>query len=334
MLTRKLTALTLGTLTLAVGASSASAINIVFDYRYDSAGFFDTGTSNGALARASLEAAGSFFSTLILDSLDAIPYADPTTPGGSNTPVWRQVIKLPSTGASYSISSAANAGQDGLGAADEYRDIQIAADEYLIYAGGSAIAGSTAGIGGTGVSYFGGAPFNANVAQRGKPTGEYSTWGGYILMDNDDTTWHYDHTTSVASGKTDLYSVALHELGHVLGLNTSATEFTDYRSGATWTGPEALAAWNADNGTSLTSIPLESASNTHWKNGAVFSNIWGTSTSQEAAMDPSITTGTRKLFTNVDVYELADIGWTIPEPTSLAMLSLAGLLVLRRRRVA
>ncbi|HMP05649.1 MAG TPA: dockerin type I domain-containing protein, partial [Lacipirellulaceae bacterium] len=40
----------------------------------------------------------------------------------------------------------------------------------------------------------------------------------------------------------------------------------------------------------------------------------GTNTVQEAAMDPEITVGTRKLLTSLDAAALADIGWSIVEP--------------------
>ncbi len=163
--------------------TSAVAITIVIDYRYDTNSFFDPATADGATARATLEAAASFFSDSIIDSLDAIPYTDPNTPGGQNTPVWRQVFTNPGTGQNgYTVSSAANVGQDGLtasqGAANEFRDIQVPANQFLIYAGGTNL--SSIGEGGTGVGTFGSASFNDNILQRGKPSGEYAAWGGAV----------------------------------------------------------------------------------------------------------------------------------------------------------
>jgi hypothetical protein len=36
-----------------------------------------------------------------------------------------------------------------------------------------------------------------------------------------DSYWHYDHTSPVAAGQNDFYSVALHELLHSIGFGSS-----------------------------------------------------------------------------------------------------------------
>ena len=62
------------------------------------------------------------------------------------------------------------------------------------------------------------------------------------------------------------------------------------------------------------------------------STIFGTATAQEAAMAPSITTGTQKHFTTLDFAGLQDVGWTlVPEPTSGALLASAMLILAVRR---
>ena len=316
---------------VALAARFAPAIEVVIDYRYDTANFFDATTANGSKARATIEAAADFFSNLITDSLAAIPYTNPYTPDAQNTPVWRQSITHPGTGQTgYEISSAANASQDGFNdlppeygysEADEYRDIQIAANQFLIYAGGSSLAVS--GLGGTGVAFYGSETFNNLIDQRGKPTGEYSTWGGFVTFDNDgDNNWHYDYTTNVVPGRIDFYSVALHEIGHVLGLNGNNAEWNQYQVGSEWQGPQALAAWIAQDPNApptATGIPTESSADHHWDNSppgmpqvdAVQSYVLGTTTLQESAMDPRITVGERKLFTYVDALALADLGWDL-----------------------
>ena len=328
-LNRFMRRLAVGLVALSLMTSSAShATTIVMDYRYDTAGFFNPATTNGLAARTSLNAAASFFSGILDDTLNAIPFQDPNTPV-ANTPVWRQVIRHPGSGElNYSISSAANSGEDGLTAsadeADEFRDIQIGVNQILIYAGATSI--TSAGEGGTGFNSFGSPSFNSLIAQRGKTTDKYATWGGYVTFDNDGgVNWHYNHTQSVPAGKIDLYSTALHEIGHVLGLNPSlggsaGAQWDVHQVGTEFRGPQALAAWKADDPSAppaATGIPTVSASNTHWKDNvggtpSVRSKVIGTNTLQETAMDPVIITGSRKLFTNVDAKALRDIGWVIP----------------------
>ncbi|MEM8864936.1 MAG: hypothetical protein AAGF31_05255, partial [Planctomycetota bacterium] len=51
----------------------------------------------------------------------------------------------------------------------------------------------------------------------------------------------------------------------------------------------------------------------HWQEGTQ-STIYGTFTRQEAALDPIITSGTRKLVTTLDAAGLDDIGWDVADP--------------------
>jgi hypothetical protein len=66
-------------------------------------------------------------------------------------------------------------------------------------------------------------------------------------------------------------------------------------------GPAATAEYG--------SAPPTSGSG-HWASGTM-SRIFGTNTPQEAAMDPEITTGTRKVLTALDAAGLTDIGWEV-----------------------
>ena len=54
---------------------------------------------------------------------------------------------------------------------------------------------------------------------------------------------------------------------------------------------------------------------------------------QEAVMDPSITTGTRKSLTQLDLAFLKDLGYTVvPEPSVSFLALSAGLLIFSARR--
>jgi hypothetical protein len=74
--------------------------------------------------------------------------------------------------------------------------------------------------------------------------------------------------------------------------------------------------------------PLDSQDG-HWAEGFSFGG-------QETAMDPTLTVGTRKQFTDMDFAGLRDLGWqvnAVPEPsTMLLSFVAAGLVAVRRRR--
>jgi hypothetical protein len=148
--------------------------------------------------------------------------------------------------------------------------------------------------------------FEDDVVNREEPTG-FARWGGAITFDSAGTVWHYNHTTNPAAGTNDFFSVAVHELGHALGLGAS-DEWNSFISGA-FTGPAATSEYGSN-------PPLAPPDGAHWASGTM-SRIYGTNTVQEAAMDPQITTGTRKRLTALDAAALTDIGWDVapPNPT-------------------
>jgi hypothetical protein len=143
-----------------------------------------------------------------------------------------------------------------------------------------------------------------------------------------DSFWHYDRTTPVAAGKNDFYSVALHELLHALGIGSSET-WSGLVSGTTWLGANVNALYGGSGAN------LIDSGGAHACSGLMSTNVY-TGSAQEAVMDPTLTIGTRKELTAVDVAFLQDIGYSVaavPEPGTLTLgFGAAALLLVGRRR--
>ena len=204
--------------------SSCFAINITIDYVYDTNPFFDTQVKKDAL-----QAVADRYSSIITTSLSAVSLMNDTIDP-------RIGFSHPGSGASWDVSPATSTADDAIFAATNPQDVaeeyrgpwSIAADDWILYAGGRSI--SSAGIGGTGTGFNFSSVFadGSSVLNRGfRAMGNFMdddlpVWGGAISFDNDGgTTCHFDHMTAAPSGSTDFYSIALHEIGHVLGMSSS-----------------------------------------------------------------------------------------------------------------
>lgn len=290
---------------LLVASQNSAAVIVQFDYTYDSNGFF-----NDTTAKSLLESAGSFFSTVITDDLTAIDSQ------GINH--FNAVFNNPGDGSNTTIN-----------------DFDVAADTLTIFAGARALSGSTLAVAGPGgFSVSGTQSFLDNAVTRGE-TGDtqgatavdFAPWGGTMSFDTS-ASWYFDSdpfTTENFTGN-DFFSVALHELGHVLGLGT-ADSWDNLVSGNVFTGASSQSVFGNN-------VPLHGDA-AHWAEGTI-SLVNGNS--QEAAMDPSIVNGTRKVFTDLDLAALQDVGWevnvsAIPLPPALYLFigGLIGLFSLRKK---
>ena len=133
---------------------------------------------------------------------------------------------------------------------------------------------------------------------------DFAPWGGSISFDTG-ASWYFDAdvTTVESFSGNDFYSVALHELAHLLGFGTADSWFNKVNSGNFTGDSSGTVALQPDN--------------SHWKDGTL---SLVNSVRQETAMDPSITTGTRKYMTDLDMAALSDIGWevsAVPVPAAV-----------------
>lgn len=274
--------------TFAVQAQAS--IDIRFDYSHDTSGFFSDPR------KSVLDKAAGVFESLFADQLTAIA----------------------SAGANNFTASVFNPGNPGVEL--EFPDFSVAANEIRVFVGGYDFTDGTLGLAGPGgFSCSGLGTFCDDAAQRGQGvtvnTGsdkavDFAPWGGAISFDSAGTNWHFGlDTLGLGGGMFDFYSVAVHELAHVLGFGTSDAFFNRIDSNFRFTGPTVGSVALYDTG--------------HWAENTL--SLAG-GISQEALMTPFLRNGARKHLTDLDVAAMHDIGWVtpIPEADTWAML-LAGL---------
>lgn len=234
--------------------------NIAFDYRFDDTGFFDS-----SARRAALEEAGRIWSSIIQDEFTDVP-----------------------AGVRFTVDDPSNAGLRRSVILEE------PIDDILVFVGAESLGGSlaVAGFDGTGAE---GDIFGARISGDWRGTGpvtDFEPWAGTISFDPDKA-WSFDIDGPVR-GFNDFLTTALHEIGHILGIGTSAT-FRQIGAGGMFDGPNALTVNGGQ------PIPLTPDL------GHVVDGFDGNS----VLLDPTSITGTRTLPSDVDRALLADIGYEI-----------------------
>ena len=280
--------------TLLAGSQPALAnINIVFDYSYDSSGYF---TGANSSRQSLLDSAASVFETRLGDTLSAI------SSSGSNH--FDVNFFNPSSNSSSTINN-----------------YSVAENQIVVFVGAYNLGAGTLGQGGPGGFVAGGSTaFRDNAASRGEPGAlgapsgqtDFAPWGGSITF-NSSTNFYFDIdlTTDADISGFDFYSVAVHELGHVLGFSSADSFYNQINTNGAFAGSAV---------TALTGASQNVTADGHWIDGLSFNG-------QEAAMTPSIAADRRKHFTELDFAALKDTGWEVspvPEAETWGMM-LAGL---------
>ncbi|GIT91415.1 hemolysin [Jannaschia pagri] len=235
------------------------SFDISFDYRFDSLGYFDD-----PARRAALEEAARIWEASIKDEFPNVPVGTIFTIDDPNdSSVERQIV------------------------------VEEEIDDVLIFIGATDLNGSL-GVGGfDGVDAEGDA-FKSRVSGnfRGEIVTDFEPWTGTVTFDSN-TDWNFDLAGAVP-GQIDFLTVALHEIGHVLGFGTSAI-FKDIGAGGFFTGPNAVAANDGD------PVPLQNTL------GHVVEGFDG----DTVLLDPFVSSGARILPGTFDLALLADIGYEI-----------------------
>jgi len=264
-------------------APAPAAVHLEFDYRYDSAGFFGPGTG----ARACLEAAGDFYESILADRLTAIVS---TTYNRFDAIFYRPDTHEKTTLSSFSVPT----------------------NTLVVFVGRRDMPTGTLGWGGSGGYYlkYSSQLWNENAVTRGQGriadvTGDtavdFAPWGGSMAL-NRQVSWHTDLECLPEEGWCDLFSVVLHELGHVLGIGAADSWFNRVDETGQFTGAVAAAEYGG-------AVPLDDGAS-HWADG-VTSRVWADGSPQEAAMTPSLEPEARMVMTDLDVAGLDDLGWDI-----------------------
>lgn len=259
------------------------SLNIQFDYAFDVNHFFDSQAKKDLLQAAANTIAGTLGNTL-----SAI------TPAGGN--VWTPEFFNPSN-PSQNLT---------------LNNPSIPANTIIIYVGGSVLGGSEAGFGGYGgySSASGSSAWITQVSTRGESgsPAPFAPWGGSVSFDDSPgTNWYFGaDPAGIQSSQVDFFTVAEHEIGHILGIGTSP-QWASQVSNGFFDGPAAEAAHGG------LPVPVDAGAG-HFAEGT-------TSGGQFAVMTPILNDGIRISFTPLDFAALQDLGWQVrvrPPSTTLA----------------
>jgi hypothetical protein len=342
----KALARSVATVALLLVAQASSALSIEWQYDLDTNNFF----APGSTARNTLETAGAWYESNIQDTLSEITpatlgsgllgptnfqatFRNPSLVNGAGTDLVDHVVEF--------LNVAQNTLKIWVGATDlPYLNTLAAAEPGRVSV--ALLAPGT--IRDNAVSRGQGASgafldiFNADDVTN-QTANDFALWGGMITIDTT-FNWHTDVNLLPTGSSFDLYSILLHEIGHVLGVGTSDI-WDNQVAGNTFVGPNATQEFGA------ATVPLDgflgTNSGNHWKNSDVglspvasgFAGVTGGlgGVLQETAFDPTPNTGQRKFLTELDLAGLRDVGWqVVPVPAAVWLFGSASLVLLVRRR--
>jgi len=247
----------------------AGLFHITFDYRFDTKGAFQD-----PARRASLEAAAAEWEQLIEEDFEDIP---------AGTEVLVRDPELPTEPGQVFVM-----------------DEPI--DDLVVFVG----VASMDGPGGQLAESFPSAAIgsvsdptlSAKLAERNEGP-DFEPWTAWLSFDETES-WYYDETPEtgddIPAAQIDFMSVAMHELGHILGFGSADAYFALVDGQSQFIGEAAMAAYSG---------PVPLTSNAYHLDPSVMSD------GGRPLMDPSDASGQRSVITSLERALFSDLGHQI-----------------------
>ena len=270
------------------------ALTIQIDYTYDTSNFFNTQAKRDAI-----EAVAKFYGNLIQDNLLRIDAAE--YPGCS----WIARPRHPATGATIDIPN-----------------LVVPANTIIVYVGARDLGTGTVGVAGPGG--WGGSAADPGwfPLLRGRGSAgaanataslrtDFAPWGGSIAFDID-TTWNFSQSQNTSG--TDFISIALHEMGHVLGIGSADSWFNKISS-TLFTGGASTRSYGSN--PPLSGTGHFGGSGTKSRSFGSFNVTHGVT--RQVLMLPTLVDDNANLVvaSDLDLAALVDIGWQISPQLTL-----------------
>jgi len=192
---------------LIICTPSKAAIDIIFDYSYDTNNYF-----TDEMKYVMDQAAFAFESRMANETLGSLIPSD-----YNSSAVGILMIDNPTTGADLNVTFGSTTSEGNLVGKE---------DEIIIFAGAKAVGSSYLSYSRVEYNYndlVNGDPYWDYMENRDYGYNDPAVFGGSLSI-NSDLNWYADtnltsHSDALTSGKYDFYSTAVHELGHILGFN-------------------------------------------------------------------------------------------------------------------